>query len=460
MTMLQNNPIIESIQLLISNFLLKDGKWRLIRLIFSFCMIIFFTYLGHYAFRHNTLDQVVKTWMDRQPYLKLIPGSILKLLSLLILDFRFLWLSAAALLIATVVGASFLGEIYQEISIRDTVRYLIGSMFGLFGSSLTIEKGKIQGNKEGTNLIRDIGGPGTVVIQPGNVALFEHLDRPSKILAEGVHTLSRFEKVRRFQSDLEQDGREIPTLDDRVGFVENVSTTTKDGISIIVTDIQYRYRLRMGREFGDFVSRDPERPNPFSVQAVKNMAYNRTVRIKNPETGETELTPWHTMVNIAVEGAITEYIREHQFDDVVVPKFPNDPRQMITDKIFSQGVRGRLRNFGAELLWWDIGNFKIADPRVADQLVDNWGTIWQGEAAFRLARGEAERIKNLELGRAEAQAEMLIETMEAFQNMKISELSAGNIRNIMLARLSQLLDGMADQGFLSPGSGDDILPPI
>jgi hypothetical protein len=112
------------------------------------------------------------------------------------------------------------------------------------------------------------------------------------------------------------------------------------------------------------------------------------------------------------------------------------------------------------LLWWDIGNFKIADPRVADQLVDNWGTIWQGEAAFRLARGEAERIKNLELGRAEAQAKMLIETMEAFQNMEISELGAGNVRNMMLARLAQLLDGLADQGFLPPGSRDEILPPI
>jgi hypothetical protein len=460
MTMLEENPVIKSIQSVITNFLLGDGKWRLIRLAFAVCSITLFTYLGHYAFRNTTLDQTIQTWIDRQSILKLVPGFILKILSLYMWDFRFLWVSTAALLAAILIGASYLNEIYQGVTVREAVRYLIGAMFGFLGASLTIDKGVLQVNKDAPNLIRDLGGPGTIVVQPGNVALFEHLDRPSKIQAEGVHNLSRFETVRRFQSDYELDGREIPTLDDRVGFVENVSATTKDGITIIVENLQYRYRLRMGREFGDFVSRDPESPNPFSVQAVKNMAYNRTVRIKNPETGETELTPWHNMVNIAVEGAITEYIREHQFDDVVVPKFPNDPRQVITNKIFSQGVRSRLWNYGAELLWWDIGHFKIADPTIADQLVDNWGTIWRGEAAYRLARGEAERIKNLELGRAEAQAEMLIETMTAFQNMQISQLGAGNVRNIMLARLAQLLDGMADQGFLPPGSGDDFLPPI
>jgi hypothetical protein len=454
--MFEENPILRLIQSITTKFLLDDRKWRNIRLAFGLISLFLFTYLGHYAFLSISLDQVVQTWIDRQALLKLVPGFILKFMALFVWDFRFLWVSLAALIAAIIIGARYLQEIFQTSRLSNTILYLAGSLFGLSGSSLTIDKGMMQVDKDETNLIRDIGGPGSVTIQPGNVALFEHIDRPSKIRAEGVHHLSRFETIRRFQSDYELEGREIPTLDDRAGFVEFVTANTKDGITIIVEDIQYRYRLRLGRQYGDFVSRDPETPNPFSIQAVKNMAYNRNVRIRNPETGETELTPWHLMVNVAVESAITDYIRQHQFDDVVVPKFPNDPRQVITDKIFSLGVRSRLRSYGAELLWWDIGHFKVADPVVADQLVDHWGTIWRGEAAFRLARGEAERIKNLEIGRAEAQAEMLIKTMEAFQDMEIGQLGAGNIRNILLARMAQLLDGMTDQDFLPSGPDDDL----
>ncbi len=451
--MFDKNPVFKFIQTFTTKFLLEDRKWQNIRLAFTLVSLLLFTYLGHYAFRTITLDQVVQTWIDRQVILKLVPGFILKLLALFLWDFRFLWISLASLLGALLVGAGYLQEIYQTASYKVALRYLLGSLFGLNSSGLTIDNGVLQVDGDETSLIRDIGGPGSITVQPGNVVLVEHLDRPASIQAEGVHHLSRFETIKRFRSDYELEGRETPTLDERVGFIEQVLATTKDGIAIIVQDIQYRYRLGLGREFGDFVSRDPKNPNPFSVRAIKNMAYNRTVRIKNPETGETELAPWHDMVNIAVEGAITDYIRQHQFDEVVVPKFPNIPRQIITDKIFSQGVRSWLRSYGAELLWWDIGHFKIADPTVADQLVDNWGTVWRGETAYRLARGEAERIKNLEIGRAEVQAEMLIKTMEAFQNMQVSQLGAGSVRNILLARLAQLLDGMMDHDFLPPATG-------
>jgi hypothetical protein len=455
--MLKENRVFKFIQRITTQFLLGDMRWAAIRFWFALGILILFTYLGHYAFRSTTLDQVVQTWIDRRQLLELVPGFILKFIALFLRNFRFLWVSSAALILAILIGAGYLQAIYQTISLGETFRYLLGSMFGIGGAGLVIDDGVMKVDKGLPNLVRDIGGPGSVVVQPGNVVLFEHLDRPSKIRAEGVHHLSRFEMVRRFPSDMEFEGREIPTLDEKTGFIEKVTTNTKDSIPIIVEQIQYRYRLRLGREFGDFVDRDPENPNPFSLQAVKNMAYNRTVRIKDPGTGETELTPWHMMVNGAVERAITDYIREHQFDDVVVPNFPDNPRGVITERIFSVGVRNSLRSYGAELLWWDIGHFKIADPIVADQLVDNWSTIWRGEAAFRLARGEAERIKNLELGRAEAQAEMLVKTMEAFNNVEIAQLGPGTVRDILLAKLAQLLEGMADQGFLPPG--EDSPPP-
>jgi hypothetical protein len=422
---------MKKLQSIFSQFLLGDRRWGCIRFVFIVGSLLSFALLGFFAFHATGL---------------LVPYP------------RFLLLSIVVLIIALWIGASYLKVIYERPKLSHLLSYLIQSLIGFSYPSVVIDKGMLQINGDQPNLIRDIGGPGLVVVQPGNLVLIENLDAPAFVKAEGVHFLSRLQTIRRFQSDFEVDGWEVPTLDERHGNIKSVLATTKDGITIIVEEIDFRYRLRMGREFGDFVDRDPGKPFPFSVQAVKAMAYNRTVRLHR-ETQEPELTPWHDMVNIAMSGAIADYIREHQFNDVVVPHFPNDPRQTITDKIFSKGVRDRLRGFGAELLWWDIGHFKIPDTKVADQLVESWRTIWDGEAAFNIARGKAEIIKQIEISRAEAQAELLIKTMDAFKGKKTGQLGPKEIRKLMVFQLTQLLDAMNDQGFLSSESTKGLISP-
>jgi hypothetical protein len=422
---------MKKLQSIFSQFLLGDRRWGCIRLVFVLVSLLFFTLLGYFAF-HPT--------------------------GLLVTFSRFLLLATTTLIVTIWIGASYLKVIYQHPKLSQTISFLFQSLIGFGYPRVVIDKGKLQIEGDQPNLVRDIGGPGRVIVQPGNVVLVENLDSPAFVKAEGVHFLSRFQTIRRFQSDLETDGREVPTLDERHGNIEKVTATTKDGIAIIVEEIKYRYRLRLGREFGDFIDRDLEKPYPFSVQAVKAMAYNRTVRL-NPKTMEPELTPWHDMVNFAVSGAIADYIREHQFNDVVVPDFPEDPRQAITDKIFSKSVRNRLRGFGAELLWWDIGHFKFQDPKVTDQLVESWGTKWDKGAAFNIARGEAEIIEKIETSRAEAQAELLIKTMDAFKDKQPGQMSPAEIRKLIVLQLAQLLDAMGEQGSLSSGLKKGLKPP-
>ena len=89
---------------------------------------------------------------------------------------------------------------------------------------------------------------------------------------------------------------------------------TKDGIEVVVRDIHYRYRLRTGRRFGDHERRKAMNPYPYSVEAVKDMAYNRTV-------GRDGLSSWHTAVRLAFDGGITEYIKSHKFDDLTAPNY-------------------------------------------------------------------------------------------------------------------------------------------
>jgi hypothetical protein len=211
----------------------------------------------------------------------------------------------------------------------------------------------------------------------------------------------------------------------------------------------------MGRAYGDYARRDPENPNPFSVEAIRHMAYSRTVRLRDQVP---ELTPWHVMVNIAVDGAITDYIREHRFNEVVVPRFPEAPRQEIIERLFAQAIRNRLRANGAELLWCDIGHFKVLNPEVADQLVENWGVVWEGEARVRQAFGEARRIEFLERGRAEGQAEMLTQILTAFENMALQDETRENVTNLLLARTAQIIEGLQD--WENPPEQPQIPPPV
>ena len=432
--------ILTFIERMMGGFLTGERRWGCARFLFVFVFLFLFTGLSHLVFEEYSVSEIVNGWLNHYGVLKLIPRRLLQFLVLVIWDFRFLWISLAGFLGAALIGARYLKDIYSVRRISSTFNYLLRSMFAFLFPRLPfsmgypriqIDDGELKVNDEDFHPLKDIGGPGFAVVQPGNVVLYEHLHAPSKVTSEGAHLVSRFETIRRFKTDK----TDIIILDEQDGYVEHTTAISKDGLQVIVKDIHYRYRLRSGREFGDYVDKDPGKPNPYSTQAVYDMAYKRIVRSNG-------LTPWHDTINLGVDGAITDYIREHQFDDVTAPRFPDKPRDKIAERIFSKSVRDRLRAYGAELLWWDIGHFEIADPRVARELVSSWGTLWDGEAAVRLAQGEAKRLEYLERGRAEAQAEMLVEIIKSFEEMELLDNPQENIRHIILARVAQLLDGM------------------
>ena len=443
--------ILSFFENIISRFLLSDRWGGRFRLVFVLLTLFFFTFLTHLAFEEYTVAEIQRRWLNHYGFLQLVPG--LRIFVVFIWDSRYLWISLMAFVAAILIGARYIQDIFDLPRLRLAVRYLLSSVFSLFFPVLVIRDGNLLAEPEDPNLIRDVGGPGYLIIEPGQVALCENLQRPTKVVPEGVQFLSRFETVRRLRTD----DTEIPILNERHGYIEGTTATTKDGILIVVRDINYRYRLRAGKEFGDYVQKDPENPNPYSVQAVFDMVYNRSVRLSLEDRVTPEMNPWHFTINFAVDGAITGYIQERWFNDIVAPRFPDEPRQAITDRIFSQSVRQRLRMNGAELLWWDVGHFAVEDNRVSRQLIETWGTKWEGGAAFKLAYGDAVRLKNLEISRAEYQAQMLVEILRTFDGMEMGENQRGNIRNIILARVAQLIEGMADQRRLPPSP--ELPPP-
>lgn len=329
---------------------------------------------------------------------------------------------------AMLVGAHYLMAIYEPVRLFNGLRYLLAGLFGIGYSSLAINEGKKKVKEGEVNLVNLIGGPGLVAVKSGNVAVLERLDAPSRICGPGAHFITRIEAV-----------GETASLEDQHGFIESVSATTKDGIGVTVRDIHYRYRLRTGRRPGDLVQRSPANPYPFSAQAVKNMAYHRVV-------GKEGLGSWHSAVTNVLQGTITDYIFKHQFDPLTTPRFhEKDPREEIRDQLYSSGVRNRLRNIGAELLWVDIGHFDVPSEEVEQQRLKTWGAKWEGKANIVRVYAEAQRQRYQELGRAEAQAEILMTITHILDEVPLSASSAKNVRKLFLVKTAQILQAINDQ---------------
>jgi hypothetical protein len=343
----------------------------------------------------------------------------------------------AAITIAFFVGGRYVQDIYELASYRKGLRYVLTSVFGLLSyPSLEIAEGKMQLRADEVNTLREIGGPGFVIIRPGNIVLFERLRSPAAVRSAGKHFISRFESI-----------KDVVPLEEQDGVWPESVASTKDGIEVRVKDIRFRYRLYPGRRYGGFTSRTWEEPYPFSPQSVKNYAYNRTI----DEKGQTN--SWFHTVKFIVDNAITDYVSSHTIDELTAPgATSDDPRGKIKQTIDSPRARKSLREMGAEILWCEIGHFEITDKRVSAQRLETWQMKWSGKADLVRAEGEARRLAYQELGRAEGQAEMLQSIARSLDELGLKKGEAlSRVRSIVLIRTAQILEAMTERYHLPGG---------
>lgn len=343
----------------------------------------------------------------------------------------------AAITIAFLVGGRYVQDIYELTSLQKGLRYVMTSVFGLLRyPRLVIAEGKMQIRPDEVNTLKEIGGPGFVIIRPGNLVLFERLRSPAAVRSAGIHFISRFETI-----------KDVVPLEEQDGVWPESVATTKDGIEVRVKDIRFRYRLYPGRRYGGFVSRTWEEPYPYSPQSVKNYAYNRTI----DDNGV--INTWFNSVKFVVDNAITDYINSHTIDELTAPgKTSADPRGKIKQSMNSKRARKNLKDLGAELLWCDIGHFEITDKRVSAQRLETWQMKWAGTAELVRAEGEARRLAYQERGRAEGQAELLQSIARSLDELGLDKSKArSRLRSIVLMRTAQILEAMTARYHLTGG---------
>jgi hypothetical protein len=372
----------------IGKFLSEDRKWGFLRLVF----------LGGLALT-TTLAAFI-----------FVPGLG-----------RYLIAPFFAFLLAFLAGMRYIQDIYELEKLRHAFHYLFAGFFGIFYPKLSVSGGKKSLMKGDVNMLDIIGGPGVVFVQPGNAVLFEGRAAPVAIFADGSHFVPRFETIQPI------------ALEDQYAELEGISAMSRDGFDVRIGRTRFRFRLLTSRE-----TDRRRRPYPYSEGAIYDMVYNRTV-------SEDGLGDWSFGVASEIRKVISAYINRHTLDQLTAPEDTDtDPRGDIRQQLFSSEIAGKLSRRGTELLSVDIGSFEITNKKIDKQRLNTWQAKWMGDARLTRSLGEARHLAYQEIGRAEAQAEMLISIVHALSDMDLHVSNRQSLRDMILVRTAQLIEAMGE----------------
>jgi hypothetical protein len=326
---------------------------------------------------------------------------------------------------ALLLAAHYMRDLFELASIRHGVRHVIAILFGMSLPSATIEQGAIALQQDKVNLLERIGGPGVIDVAPGNLVLLENQQGPSNVYGSGYHYVSRREFI-----------KSIARLEDQHGYIESTKATTKDGIEITVREVRYHYRLKPSRRYGEYIPRSPQDPFPYSNLSMRNYTYHRTVSTLG-------LTPLPMAVNFIVDGVITDYVCEHQFDHIVDPPIGVDPRAEIRRNFDLERIKDRFRDLGMELLWVDIGHFDVSEE-VWQQRLETWEAKWEGAANIAREDGETRRQTYRRLARAQGRADALTQMIAELSKARAEGATRENIQDLVMLYTAQILEEMTD----------------
>jgi hypothetical protein len=407
-----------------------QNLFGLIRLLFVWACIIFFGVFGATQLDGIDPSAMADDIRNSNPLLQFIGKPVLVAFAAVVNlnTFRYMLAPTLAIIFILIAGALFVKDVYALRTFADAWRYVVASMFALNYPFLVIDKGVKQIPPKETHLIDVIGGPGYVVIEPGNAAMFRTLRRPSRVSVTSTYFLAPFETI-----------AQTIYLDDQQGDKDEIPAITRDGIQVVLKDVHFRYRIQQQVRGGVSARKTLHDPYPYSDDAMRNVAFNVTVN-------KNGLEEWNAAVERMVVGAISDFVMGKKIDDLTAPiGVAKNPRIELRDDVLFKSIQKALGNIGAELLWIDVGHLHIVDEVVDEKRTELWAAEWLGDAEVTRSYGEAKRLAYQELGRAEAQAELILSITDALKQSIQEPSSTYNIRKLLLVRTAQVLDAMSSQ---------------
>jgi regulator of protease activity HflC (stomatin/prohibitin superfamily) len=398
------------------NLIEGDHLWAERRSILLVTATLVFILMG------RAVEQISPSnWWTLEQDIAKLPGVIQFVLSLVHPQtLRHALPPVIAILWALGVASNYVRDLFELPDYETGNEYLMAAMFGanypyigLKSKGYEIDEATIKRMGRDVTLeahpIVKIGGPGYVNVAQGNVALFEHVGGPSQVVGTGLHFIRRFETL-----------REVVDLRDQFRERSEVKAMTKDGIAVTVQNAQVSFRVRTSNR-----PRTRQEVYPFSVSAVKRIAYGKTVGPKGPST-------WTESVPNSAAGNIRGYISRTLLDDLIArPEGEaHDPRDKIKAIFDHKDTRRRFNDMGVDLLWVSLGHIKTPQD-VLDNRVFAWSAGWERQAKVTLSEGEAHSLRLMEYAKAMARVD-LIETMMQTLPTDISDTQTAEMIVIQL----------------------------
>lgn len=331
--------------------------------------------------------------------------------------FRHVLVFGLAAWIAFRIAAIYLDDIFELEDVSISASFIQKAAF--LGRYLRVQimDGEVATRDKNSPVFR-IGGPGKVIVNLENAALFEKIDGSARVVGpeDGIIQLDGFERLR-------------AAIDLRDQFMDSqdVITRTKDGIEVTAKDVKAVFSIHRGRESSRTKSNIPRsyygqnghpvageehktKPLPYSKQAIKNIVYNQVNRpwsdsvISNIKTNSTQFIASHTLdeflasISFQELEAIRQRLQGQESsgqDDPVSPftSFPLPEfmsRSTITEDVYQymQGDQKAAEMRGFDVHWIGIGTWK-APEIIPQKHVEAWEITARNRmegSEFELAR--------------------------------------------------------------------------
>jgi hypothetical protein len=410
----------------------------LVMILFLVWMLSRFTLIGN-SLNAEPMDVTAAAQhvRDTNPFFAPIPLRILEffVLRLSTPTLRYAALPLLAVILVFFAGASFVRDVFDLDSFGQGLRHMVSGMFALFYPKLLVDEGEIKLENGKTNLLHNLGGPGYVLIQPGNVAQMRHLRGLTNTAtnADQTYFLAHFETVELAVS-----------LEDQVGYIPSSRFETQDGIQVVFKDIRFGYRIKPAAGF----VRSVVHPYSYDPAALEHYIFDRS-------KDENEYRSWKRNISFAIDGPIRQLVNENKVDFLMAPKLDQkEVRRKIREYCLQQQP---LSNYGAELLWIDIGGIEaeVFGEEINGQRVERWAVTWKGAAEITRAYGRATRRVFLEVARAQAQAAAITSIMDSLDTVNWQDDEVTNLRRILLSRTAQLLERLLEDDSEADCEGEE-----
>lgn len=350
-----------------------------------------------------------------------IAGGFSPFLNILLLLYFF------ALIGASATAVYYLKDIYRYDFDKIPSRYFMICFFGMFTPKIRVNHRMEDSPWHET--VEKIGGPVYMDVDPGYVVLTESLTAPEKVYGQGKKRfLSRRERIQAMV-DLREQESTIPST----------TCNTIDGIQVTVQQTKFSYRIWDPRWDALYREDKLERnPYPYSSQAIRDFVYNRPVQTSL--LNQPEQVSWESAVRGKVSGIIRGYISRRKLDDLIAPREQdkNEVRDEIREKGYEAGFKENLREIGTILRWWDPGEFS-SELDVEKQYIANWSVKITSNIQLSKAHGDAQRMAYEELGRAEAEAELLMSIIHAMDGIQMGRDKVQTLQHLILLRTAQVI---------------------